>query len=214
MQIKSFSDFSHLKGFKMQIYDYCVDSISLIRKAKNAKSLGTLGQIENAANPLKQNPVKVLYSNELIRATQKEKDLVKGKTPYEILKLAGIGTKKLKDGTFALTEYRQPSCFTTFADLNVDEPPLITGVTKILKSLNLLNTKLKNTGKIATVQDDVVIGGKHALEDISSLKTIYGSVIVYANSRQEALELLAHLKFRPKKVYGKLIIIPEEVHKL
>ncbi len=188
-----------------------IDKKHIIKQTMNAKGLGTLSRIEDKANPIQQETDTNRYVNKLILSPAEARKMVKGKNQEEILALAGIAVKNLKDGSKAITEYYQPSHRTTFSDIGVDESQLIQGVTKVLQNLNLLNTNLENTGEISTVNGDVITGGNHSLKDLSSLKRIYGSVLVYANSKEEALEQLKQLKFKPQSVGGKLIIIPDKI---
>ena len=190
------------------------DKRYIIKQAINSKGLATLSRIEDKANPPKKDKVTKYRYQHLAYDYDKANKLVKGKSPEEILELAGIGVYQLKDGSKSITDYYQPSHKFTYTDLGIDESELIEGVSLVHKSLNLVNTNLENTGTINTVYEDLVIGGKTNLKDISSLKRIYGSVIVYANSKEEAIAQLKKLKFKPNVVAGKLIIIPDSVNKL
>ena len=199
----------------MSLHNPGIDTRHIIKQAVNARGLANAAKYYGEPVPeIKEENNAAQLVNKLIYGKAECKKMVKGKSGDEILALAGIGIKTLKDGTKALTDYYQPSYKTTYSDINVEEAQLIQGVTKIFQNLNLLNTNLKNTGEISTVNGDVIIGGKHSLKDLSSLKNIYGSVVVYANSKEEALEQLKQLKFKPQHVGGKLIIIPDKISML
>ncbi len=84
-----------------------------------------------------------------------------------------------------LNEYVFPNTRWNYADIGVDEKELIKDVAVIKSSLNLRRSALKNTGDIKYVGGDLVLDSKSQIEDLSSIKTIKGSVVIATNQSLE-----------------------------
>lgn len=183
----------------------------LKKELLNAKSLGTLARIEDSANPTKQEEFVSSYTNKFpFHYTKEAKKAAKDKTPVEILNYAGIQTKQLSDGSTALTAYHQPSIKYSYRDIGVNEQELIKGVSTVYGCLNLQNTSLNTTGEISSVHGDISLDKKSALKDLSSIKNLYGCVLIRCDDKDEAMKLLKRLKFRPDCFTGKIILLPEK----
>ena len=188
-----------------------IDSRHIIKQAMNSKSLATLAEEEDAYQAKKTQQT---TSTQYARRSQfclQDKGKYTDKSPEEIFDRAGITTKKLRDGTLAISEYYKPDLWMTYEQLGIDEHKLVKNVSKVLGSLYLNDSSLKSTGGIKVVQGDISIPVDSKMEDMSSVKEVYGSIIVRADSKDEANALLKKMKFKPNFVGGKVIIIPKKI---
>lgn len=112
-------------------------------------------------------------------------------------------------GKRILNEYVFPNTRWNYADIGVDEKELIKDVAVIKSSLNLRRSALKNTGDIKYVGGDLVLDSKSQIEDLSSIKTIKGSVVIATNqSLEEVIKKLKKLQLNLNAVRGTIITIP------
>lgn len=188
-----------------------IDSRHIIRQAMNSKSLATLAEEEDAYQARKANQTKTTQYARTSKFCLQDKGKYTDKPAEEIFERAAISTKKLQDGTLAISEYYKPHLWISYKDLGIDEHKLVENVSKVLGSFYLNDSSLTNTGKIQIVQGDISIPADTKMEDMSSIKEVYGSIIVRADSKDEAQAMLKKMKFRPKFVGGKVIVIPKKI---
>ncbi len=196
----------------MGYFDNAVGKTPLWVRAFHPTSLGALGRIEDAAKPKKPKRGEEVSTNQCIfPIDDKDKaiELAKGKTPDEIIAINGETKKTLQDGSFALTNYYQPSIAYTYSDIGVNEEDLIDGVSLVLGNCDLQDTALKNTAGIKKVQGDLSVSASNGnLTDISSIREVGGSVFVHASDESEIMKTLKRLKFKPDRIGGKIIQLP------
>lgn len=176
-----------------------------------AKTIGALVGEENASKHKKavaQNGVRETITKEPIALLNgnEAREFIKGKSVDEILAASGIQAKQSMDGTKILDKYHVPGVYKTYADYGVDEKSLLEGVSKILGNCNLRKSVIE-TLPVETIQGDLVIGAESKIKDLSAVKQLYGSVIMQAKDKTEAMELLKKMHFRPEKFLGKIITI-------
>ncbi len=120
----------------------------------------------------------------------------------QIFKYAAIQTEKLRRKKQKEVYYNNESNISTKHTETIPK-----GIFIVVGNLNLINTKYEDTSDINTIHGNLLIGKNEYLKDISSIKNIYGDVCVEANSREEAIQLLNSLNFKPQKVLGDLVVI-------
>lgn len=188
-----------------------IDSRHIIRQAMNSKSLATLAEEEDTYQARNAKQTK---STQFARRSQfcpQDRGKYTDKSPEEIFERAAISTKKLQDGTLAISEYYKPDLWLTYEQLGIDEQKLVANVSKVLGTLYLNDSSLKSTGGIKVVQGDISIPADTKMEDMSSIKEVHGSIIVRADSKNEAQALLKKMKFKPNFVGGKVIVLPKKI---
>ncbi len=197
-----------------------IDTRHIIKDAMNAKTLAELSRIEDKASKKSLKYAKIekaaehsVFSNKFpFRNENAAKEMVKGKTSDEILNLSGIQKKLLKNGSFGITSYGQPSINYTYSDIGVKESDLIDGISVILGNCNLQNTSLKNTADIKAIKGDLSISASNSqLKDLSSIKEVQGSVFVHTDDKSKVIQTLKDLNFRPNKLCGKILQLPEKI---
>lgn len=187
-----------------------IDSGHIIKQAMNAKKLGTLKTEEDTYQARKASKTQTIY-NKTSQFSLQDKGKYTNSSPEEIFERAGISTKKLQDGTLAISEYYKPHPWISYKDLDIQEEKLVANVSKVLGNFYLNDSSLKSTGGIKIVQGDISIPADTKMIDMSSIKEVFGSILIRANTKEEAKSLLMRIKFRPKFVGGKVIIVPTKI---
>ena len=194
----------------MSIIKPGIDTPHIIRQALNAKGLATLAREEDTLQARNSKPKSTQYAKTSQFCPQ-DKGKYTDNSPEEIFDRAGIRTKKLQDGTLAISEYYKPDLWLTYKELGIDEERLVANVSKVLGNMNLVDSSLKTTGGIKVVQGDLSIPADCKMEDMSSIKEVYGSVLIHSDTKEEAKSMLKKMKFRPDFVGGKAIILPKKI---
>ena len=165
-----------------------------------------------------------IYNYQLPADIDEAKQMVKGKSPDEILKLSGIynvpaseweailprnikNSKKDK----IISEYCSPRTTYSYGDIGVDEEWLLKNVIGTTGSFNLRNSSLKNPGSVQYIGGDLVIGPESKIKDLSSIKLVRGSAIIECGGQKQAESILKELNFNTDALEGSIIYIPEAV---
>ena len=192
----------------MQELNVGINAGHIIKSAVNAKSLGTLGAITDKADELAREGKTVRYYSgpdtrtfyQKYRFPRKEyrnamKKAVEGKTPQEILKMAGIETTVCKDGSKILSGYHAPTYWCTYKELGVDEKSLLDGVSHINGDCDLTGSYLKNLAGVEQINGRLTIPLFTRLEDLSSLKSVR-SIRCDAADKNIVAEVLSNLNLK------------------
>lgn len=105
-------------------------------------------------------------------------DAIETNNAREIFDYFDIGVFINRNGTYGISEYRQPSDFITFSDIGINEEKLIENVVKISGNADFRKSKLVNFGKIQYIGGRVDIRNSN-FKPFMKLPKIGGKIIFY-----------------------------------
>lgn len=181
-----------------------IDTQHLIDKAVNSKGLGTLSREEDKAIILRMSPEQ--YQLWL------KKQAMDAKTPAnwravdtDLTKIGSIVSYS-PDGK-SISRYNSLYAQTKINAKQIKTPSekiLLSGVDEVAETLDLKRTSLESLGTIKKIGGTLYIDTASALKDLSSLKEVGDSIVVYGRSDSEIKQFLEQANFSFKELGNKI----------
>ena len=182
------------------------DTRHIIESAMNAKGLGTLGRMHDAARTLRMSTEE--YARYVHRLEELRKNTSLTPVDETLVKL-GSDVKYYKDGTKLIEKFGSNWAQVKLKQMKSDltEVDLLKNVSGIMGDCDLRGTTIQDLSSLKRIGGTLTVDSASQLKDLSGIEKVLGSVMVHAKNEFCAREFLKSIGLNSAAIKGKIIPI-------